>query len=618
MINLPIAELATPASETATAATQQSESVTSASVEFQAVLEDTPEPGIARLPKTDAGDAVAMGVGDLLFADTGDRQTEASGSASIIYKLIAAGSSEGQETPDQTPNTMFGHMQGVFETIQGLPDGVPDDLPAQTELESDPIVEQPPEAEAQTDIPYRFELPETSQSKDSPINRFNKTGLNENRMVGDDGVKPNKSRETLPLTAKNDAGQPTAHLSAESLTQIKVPTDSAPLDGVGDPLKPLIMQQQNSRPEDTGLPPRPRMDSAAFVDQTQPMKSLDTGQDLNTRMVPASDGTLVPHAGSERVTKEQKGAITPKQPEMSLREIGASQESPKPLPSTGARDQVSPAQTQTGQPKGGQPDPVLTDAAVLPENAAKTQPVAASDWAGAKVATPPVTAPVAKSNAPVAKSAESETPRRLLQENPQIPPARAPETNQQVIQPPPVNTPVTLVEPDETGLFEIRNTGDSAGIMTTSAHAPGQIPSQHNPLLAAPEIPRHVARQLADAARQMPERPVELTLNPAELGRVRLTFTLTDGGINVAVLAERGETMDLMRRHIETLAQEFRGLGYADVGFQFSQNGQGGADQDSANAQTRPSTVQATMPEIETTIPAKVSLEPSSGLDLRL
>ncbi|WP_428540787.1 flagellar hook-length control protein FliK [Profundibacter sp.] len=116
----------------------------------------------------------------------------------------------------------------------------------------------------------------------------------------------------------------------------------------------------------------------------------------------------------------------------------------------------------------------------------------------------------------------------------------------------------------------------------------------------------------------MPERPVELTLNPHELGRVRLTFTLTDGGINVAVLAERGETMDLMRRHIETLAQEFRDMGYADVGFQFSQHDRENAGGNNPDAQTRHAAKFAPPTEIENIHPARVSLEPSNGLDLRL
>jgi len=141
---------------------------------------------------------------------------------------------------------------------------------------------------------------------------------------------------------------------------------------------------------------------------------------------------------------------------------------------------------------------------------------------------------------------------------------------------------------------------------------------RNNPTISRPEIPRHVARQLAEVVRQMPDRPVELTLNPDELGRVRLTFALTDGGINVAVLAERSETMDLLRRHIETLAREFRDLGYSDVGFQFSQNGHANTDGgDRAEDQRQTSNASLSEPT-NPTRPAKLSLEPSTGLDLRL
>ena len=611
MINSPFADLATPSSGPAATAAQLLESDTPASVEFQSVFEDTSESEIARLPEADAGDTAGSGIREMLFGHADGRQTDTTGSTSMLYEMVIAGSPEGQAIPDQPGHDPLGYMQGLLDRIQGLPDGVPDDLPAQTENDADPIVEQPSEAEAQTDIPSRFELPDTSQSEDNPINLFYKAGLGENLMVGDDGVKPNESKEPLPPTVKNDGGQAAAHLSAEQSAQFKAPIGSAPLDGAGDSLKPSILQQQIPRPEESGYFLSPRKDGTSFIKQPQFAQSLDTGRGPSARMLPASDATLVPYAASERVIEEQKGAIAPKQSKMPPRETGTPQELPKPLPSTGMRDQVSRVQMQTGQPKGTQPDSVLTSAAVLPENAAKTHFVAASAWTEAR-------AVPALVNVPIAKSTEGEKPRRLLQESPQIPHAGTPKAGQQVIQATPVNAPVTLVEPDETGLFEIRNSVDSTGIVTTSAHTANPIPSQHNPLLAAPEIPRHVARQLVEAARQLPERPVELTLNPTELGRVRLTFTLTDGGINVAVLAERGETMDLMRRHIETLAQEFRDLGYADVGIQFSQNGQGGADQDSANAQTRPNAIQATMSELETTIPAKVSLEPSSGLDLRL
>lgn len=142
---------------------------------------------------------------------------------------------------------------------------------------------------------------------------------------------------------------------------------------------------------------------------------------------------------------------------------------------------------------------------------------------------------------------------------------------------------------------------------------------RHDANLNRPEVMRHVAQQLTDAARQMPDRPVELSLNPEELGRVRLTFTTTDAGLHVAVIAERGETMDLLRRHIESLAQDFRDLGYRDVKFDFSGNGarsdantsgNENADQDQSNdPDAAPQDIDA---------PIQLSLEPSAGLDLRL
>jgi len=91
------------------------------------------------------------------------------------------------------------------------------------------------------------------------------------------------------------------------------------------------------------------------------------------------------------------------------------------------------------------------------------------------------------------------------------------------------------------------------------------------------DLPRHVAAQLAEAAQRSgsADRPIELTLNPAELGRVRISMTPGDGTIVVTVLAERGETLDLMRRHADQLAQDFHDLGYGSAEFAFGQNSDG-------------------------------------------
>lgn len=77
--------------------------------------------------------------------------------------------------------------------------------------------------------------------------------------------------------------------------------------------------------------------------------------------------------------------------------------------------------------------------------------------------------------------------------------------------------------------------------------------------------------QVAEALVNAPNRAVELTLAPEELGKVRMTLHAQDSTMTVAVQAERPETLDLMRRHIDSLAREFREMGYADVSFDFGQ-----------------------------------------------
>jgi flagellar hook-length control protein FliK len=141
-------------------------------------------------------------------------------------------------------------------------------------------------------------------------------------------------------------------------------------------------------------------------------------------------------------------------------------------------------------------------------------------------------------------------------------------------------------------------------------------------LTARMDLPRHVAQQVADVARMMPDRPVELTLNPEELGRLRMTFTVDGGSMAVAVTAERPETMDLLRRHIDALAQELREIGYEDVRFDFAQGGDARGDGSSSGTDTPSfadmdgaSAQHLTDPP---NAPARLSLGHGGGIDIRL
>lgn len=124
---------------------------------------------------------------------------------------------------------------------------------------------------------------------------------------------------------------------------------------------------------------------------------------------------------------------------------------------------------------------------------------------------------------------------------------------------------------DKSLVFEARTLAASNAAMA--------VPTQA--LAQRADLPQHIAMQIAAAAqRGGPGRPVDIVLNPAELGRVRLSLASADGVMSVTVIAERPETLDLMRRHIDTLAQEFLSIGYGKAQFSFGggQSGQTGQE----------------------------------------
>jgi flagellar hook-length control protein FliK len=128
------------------------------------------------------------------------------------------------------------------------------------------------------------------------------------------------------------------------------------------------------------------------------------------------------------------------------------------------------------------------------------------------------------------------------------------------------------------------------------------------------EMARTVAQQLSVAVAPGTGKTTEIALNPEELGRVRLTLSAGEGTLTLNVMAERPETQELLRRNIEMLAQEFRALGYQDLSFSFSGDGQaehGQTPREDDNAITAP------MSKNEQTAP-QAGLHMKPGLDLRL
>lgn len=135
--------------------------------------------------------------------------------------------------------------------------------------------------------------------------------------------------------------------------------------------------------------------------------------------------------------------------------------------------------------------------------------------------------------------------------------------------------------------------------------------------------PHGIGMQLADKMPATAGQPVEITLAPEELGKVRMTIWATDGGLTLQLVADRPETLDLMRRHIDQLAQDFRDMGFERLSFSFGRE----EPENQQSGQAAPADLPEEEPAQPVVIPAAgpslrsapvVPLMPDDRLDLRI
>lgn len=129
-----------------------------------------------------------------------------------------------------------------------------------------------------------------------------------------------------------------------------------------------------------------------------------------------------------------------------------------------------------------------------------------------------------------------------------------------------------------------------------------QTPKQgHSTVFQTPDLPRHVAQQMATAVRTTSDNSVAITLKPAELGRVQISMSTSEAGVVVHVIAERPETLELMRRHIDQLANEFQDIGYGQSEFRFDGAGSGESQtRDDQHSEQSGETIAPNLPMLQT------------------
>lgn len=128
-----------------------------------------------------------------------------------------------------------------------------------------------------------------------------------------------------------------------------------------------------------------------------------------------------------------------------------------------------------------------------------------------------------------------------------------------------------------------------------------------------------LAPTLIAIARDTGPGTVELTLAPEELGNLRITLIPDGDTMRINLVAERPETLDLLRRHAAQLTQEFRQAGFSGTSLGFAQGGSGAF----AGSHPPPNQPSVTLPEPASppqAIPAgrRLAHAAAAGLDLRL
>ncbi|WP_177215028.1 flagellar hook-length control protein FliK [Tranquillimonas alkanivorans] len=113
-----------------------------------------------------------------------------------------------------------------------------------------------------------------------------------------------------------------------------------------------------------------------------------------------------------------------------------------------------------------------------------------------------------------------------------------------------------------------------------SGRASGGVQGGSNPVIQISELPKVLERQVGTVV-QAREVELEVKLHPEELGRVRISMSTGDGVLQVQVMAEREETLSLLRRHADLLGDALASGGFENVSFTFSEGDRNDEQRDS-------------------------------------
>lgn len=409
--------------------------------------------------------------------------------------------------------------------------------------------------------------------------------------------RPDESSDdpALPRPSRDAAEQtPTAAVKPADATA----TTSAPPKAAPSESNPPISPAATEAPRHSPVPiPRPSPQPAAPVqtapqDQVEPLRapSLEDVTPLpepTGRIVRSEQATEPVHVGPDHASKPP---IAPVNYAVSVQTVpGTEATSNKPSPDTLERPAATPSMQPAAESKAAPKPSMLIPHVEIPLEPAQVAMPESTESSTNNIAEPvadPEFAPSAENNSENSEKIEQNTEAST-------------------------DRTVELTAPADHALEPV------AGHDTLLRHGHVQATHAPNAPVDRPGADPRLGQQLVANLPQAADRPVEITLAPEELGRVRLTLSLAEGGPHLVVQADRPETLELMRRHVDQLAQDFRDMGFEGMGFAFSQHparSQGDAKAD-FDGQSAVSDAPLDIASPLTVAPDRI---PGRGLDLRL
>lgn len=174
------------------------------------------------------------------------------------------------------------------------------------------------------------------------------------------------------------------------------------------------------------------------------------------------------------------------------------------------------------------------------------------------------------------------------------------------------------------GIVSLQPSAFSTGPALGAGHAGAASAPDPAAAPATPNTPgatiHESVRHVAEAVHALGQGAVEITMTPKELGHLTLTVKTHDlTAATITLQADRPETLDLMRRHVDMLAQDLRDCGYRDLNFSFQDRPPGGRAPAPFSRDTPPEPAAETAPAAaQAASPPQHARRADGSLDLRL